>query len=297
MNDVNGIQSEAIPPITPVTDEMTALLMFRGALPIAVAGALEKSGAPFITVGFTEAPPLFPTHYTFSLGKAGGLLRVLRARKVKRVCFFGALSRPKFWKLRFDLKGLKLFFRLAPALASGDDALMRAIIAFFEREGFHVPDAAEIAPSLLCPSGCLTERAPSRAHLQSAAIGVNYLNRTAETDTGQACAVAGNIIAAVEAAEGTAEMIERAGRLSGSRLRAAPAPILVKAPKMNQDMRADLPTVGIRTIEQLKAAGFDGAFIEAEKTFLVTPAETVKAADAAGLFLYGFQAGDLIPAE
>ncbi len=279
-----GVFSQPVNPKNAV-----ALLMFRGKLPVYAYEAITQSqnGTPPLTVGFSEAPPDLKPDYLFSLGQAGKLIKTLHRHKIRKICFFGSLSRPKFFNLRFDIKGVTFFWHLKTALLQGDDALMRAIIAYFESNDLIVPQPSEILPSLLCPAGAATEVKPNESDFIAAKAGLRYLALTAQTDTGQACAASGKIVSAVEAAEGTAEMIERAGRLAKTRLRAAPAPVLIKILKRGQETRADLPVIGTETVAQLQAAGFRGAFLSAGKSFLCPPAETIAGANRAGLFLYG----------
>jgi DUF1009 family protein len=220
------------------------------------------------------------------MGKA---LRSLSAHKCQDVIFAGRVDRPRFTDLRLDTKGALVAPRIAAAALRGDDALLRAVVDVFEKEGHRVLGIAEAAPSLVVREGSVGRNRPSAEALQDIKKGFQVVARMGELDIGQAAAVCDGLVLAVEAAEGTDAMLERIAALP-ERLRGTPNKrrgALVKAPKPIQDRKTDLPVIGIRTIANAAAAGLAGIALEADGALIVDREDVVRAADAAGLFIVG----------
>jgi DUF1009 family protein len=139
------------------------------------------------------------------------------------------------------------------------------------------------------PPGIAGKVQPSKAEREDVALGLKLLNAIGPFDVGQAAAIADRYVIAVEAAEGTAGMLARIAELrrNGRIKLAARAGVLVKAPKPGQDRRFDLPAIGPDTVAQAKAAGLAGIAVAAGGTIVADSAALVKAADKAGLFVFG----------
>jgi len=164
--------------------------------------------------------------------------------------------------------------------------LLSAIIKEFELEGFRVVGAHDILGSLLAPEGALGAIAPDAQGRADIERGLEVARALGGVDVGQAVVVQQGIVLALEAAEGTDALIERAGRLRGD----GPGGVLVKAAKPGQERRADLPTVGVSTVDACARAGLRGLAIEAGMALVIDRAAVSAAADAAGLFVVGIKA-------
>jgi DUF1009 family protein len=273
---------------------MTTLGIIAGGgdLPRAVAESARKGGRDVFVVSLTgdanDWTAQFP-HEQVSLGEMGKALRSLSAHKCQDVIFAGRVDRPRFTDLRLDTKGALVAPRIAAAALRGDDALLRAVVDVFEKEGHRVLGIAEAAPSLVVREGSVGRNRPSAEALQDIKKGFQVVARMGELDIGQAAAVCDGLVLAVEAAEGTDAMLERIAALP-ERLRGTPNKrrgALVKAPKPIQDRKTDLPVIGIRTIANAAAAGLAGIALEADGALIVDREDVVRAADAAGLFIVG----------
>ncbi len=224
---------------------------------------------------------------TFRLERLGSVLGALPAEGVRRVCLAGAVRRPQIDPGAIDAATRPLVPRIAAALAGGDDAGLRAVIALFEEAGLEVVGAAELLPDLLAGAGPLGRVAPDGAAEADAARASAVLAALAPADVGQGCVVAGGQVIAVEALPGTDWML---GGVAELRRSGPPVPaggLLMKRPKPGQDRRADLPAIGPETVAQAARAGLSGIAVEAGGVLILDRAETVAAADAAGLFLWG----------
>jgi DUF1009 family protein len=197
--------------------------------------------------------------------------------------------RPHLKDFRLDWTTLRILPRLARLYRGGDDHLLSGVAEIVGEFGFRLLSIAEIAPELLVPAGVLGRHKPSPEDEIDIAFGMDLLRALGPFDVGQAAAVAGRRVLAVEAAEGTMVMLARLAELrKGGRLQLPKrAGVMVKAPKPSQDRRIDLPAIGAETVEQAAAAGLSGIAVEAGGTIVPDIAALVRAADAAGLFVTG----------
>lgn len=221
----------------------------------------------------------------FRLGAIGSIIKFLKKNGVEEVIMAGRVARPSLSNLRPDLKATKLLAKLGSKILGGDDVLLRAIIDFLESEGFRVVGVKDIAPELLAGNGILGAVEPNKQVLSDIEKGRHVANIIGREDIGQAIVQYNGATLAVEALEGTERMIARAAEIRHD----ATGGVLVKICKPKQSLRADLPTIGTDTIAQAKAAGLSGIAIEAAKTIMLDKAQLIADADAAGLFLYGFE--------
>jgi UDP-2,3-diacylglucosamine hydrolase len=228
-----------------------------------------------------------------------GVLAALGEVKARAVILAGTVHRPGIGLVLAGYEAVRHREEIRRVVQGGDDNLLRGIIAFLEDNGFPVLGVREVAPRLMAQAGVLGRKAPNEAERMDIACGQQALVAMGPSDIGQGVVVAQRRILAVEAAEGTDSMIRRVGALRrtgviGRLLRhGRPAVaeqmggVLVKAPKPGQDFRVDLPAVGPRTIRLAEAAGLSGIAIEAGSVLVVEREATIRAANAAGLYIVG----------
>lgn len=256
----------------------------RGALPGLLAAACKADGRAHYVLGlsgFADAPGLHVDSW-IGLGDIGKGFAALNAAAVKEVVMAGGVQRPAIASLKIDLKGAALLARLA-GRALGDNGLLSAVIAEIEREGFKVVGADNILTELLAPKGVLGRHKPDADAETDMARGLEAARLLGAADVGQAVVVQQGIVLGVEAAEGTDALIARCAALRLD----APGGVLVKAKKPQQERHADLPTIGVTTIRNAKAAGLRGVAVEAGHTLVIGLREVIAAADEAGLFVAG----------
>ncbi|MEM6887814.1 MAG: UDP-2,3-diacylglucosamine diphosphatase LpxI [Pseudomonadota bacterium] len=260
-----------------------ALIAGSGRLPAAVASA--QSVRPLICVLDGFDPDGLEPDIRFRLEHLGSFLKELAARKVREVCLCGAISRPAVNPKAIDFATVPLVPAMLRALKAGDDAALRAVMDAFERKGFTIRAAHELAPDLLAPVGVLTRRKPDAAIEADVQRGQAVLDALAPLDVGQGCVVGKGRVWGIEAAGGTDHLLATLPN------RAAEArALLIKEPKAGQDLRADMPTVGADTVASLIAAGLSGLVIRAGGTLLLDRDEMIRQADAAGLVLWAREA-------
>ena len=272
-----------------------AILCGGGDFPLQVARAAQADGREFVLVGIVGAADArieaFP-HLWLRIGEVGKLFRALKEREIAEIAIVGAMTRPEFADLRLDWGALKRLAGIAALFRGGDNHLLTGVARFFESEGVAVVGVHEIAPQLLARRGALGALAPSAeaeadAHKAAALIGA-----LSPFDAGQAAVVAHGRVLAIEAAEGTDAMLERVAQMrSARRLRfRGRTGVLVKAPKQGQDLRLDMPAVGLKTIECARRAELEGIALAAGRVLIADPEGFARAADEAGLFVFGLEA-------
>lgn len=268
---------------------MIALIAGTGALPGLLAQALVAAGDPPMICemdGFTPEIRTNLPRLRFRIETLGTLLQTLKTKGVTRICMAGAMRRPLIDPGAIDALTAPLIPRLAEAMAKGDDGTLRGIIALLEERGLAVVGADQILPDLLPPKGVATRMEITAADKADAQVGLAGIAAMGRADTGQACVVRTGQIITREDVAGTDAMLERlaAGHLSaptGGR-----AGILVKAPKPDQDRRADLPVIGLRTVILAADAGLAGIVIQAGGVMVLDLPQVIALLDRQGLFLW-----------
>lgn len=268
----------------------TGILAGGGSLPRVVADACKADGVPPLVIALKEHcdPSWLKTveHQWMRLGEAGAILDALRDGGCAQVVMAGRVARPSLSAIRPDWKGTKLLAKIGARAFGGDDTLLGALADILESEGFAVRGAHDVAGNLLAPPGLWTTVEPDSIAWQDIQRGTAVLNALGPLDVGQAVVVQQGLVLAVEAIEGTDAMLERAHQLR----RDGDGGVLVKLSKRDQDDRADLPTIGVSTMERAATAGLRGVAVEAGRTLTLDRAALVTAADAAGLFVVGVTA-------
>lgn len=265
----------------------------NGVLPFSIAGLLKARGINpylFAVRGFCDPVRVadFPHHW-IALGQVGRLTRLLKSEGCRDVVFIGGVVRPALSEIRLDWGTLRAIPVIAAALRGGDDHLLTGISRIFERHGMRVVGIKDVAPELLMPEGSITRISPDADAIADIAKGRELMHAISPFDVGQAVVVIDGHVVAVEDIEGTDGLLTRVARLrSEKRIRAKPGRgVLVKMPKVQQDLRFDLPTLGPKTIDGVIAAGLSGIGIVAGHT-LVAEADVMTAkADRAGVFVTG----------
>ena len=258
-----------------------------GDLPILVAEALKRQGRRVCCVALNDhADPRLEqicdeTQWT-GVAKVGHAIRILKrhgvreatmAGKVFKVRLFERGAWKKFWP---DWRAVRIFWSHFVTMKQDrkDDTLLLAIVRTFDEDGITLQPATDFAPELLVKFGQLTRLKPSANQLKDVEFGWQLAKEMGRLDVGQSVAVKGRACLAVEAIEGTDECIRRAGQLCPTG-----GFTVVKLAKPQQDMRFDVPTIGVKTLESMVAAGGKMLAVEADRTILVREREFIEFAD------------------
>lgn len=269
------------------------LIAGLGDLPVAIAenAVATGQGVHVLRLKGFEDPRLscYPGSVV-GLGEVGAVVARLREAGCRDLVFAGNVGRPNFSDLKLDLKGAALLPRVLSEARKGDDALLRVLVGEFERNGFNVIGSEQAHAALLAPAGLIAGPEPSASSLADLEVAARVASASGALDIGQACIVCDGLVLAVEAQEGTDEMLRRCATLPeairGTVL--ARRGVLVKRPKPAQERRIDLPTTGVSTVDLAAAAGLAGICVEAGGALMLNRSEMEAKAALSGLFLYGF---------
>lgn len=269
-----------------------AIVAGRGALPRLIAEDCARRGQPYRVVVFEgvdldwlAGQPILPAIFE----KPGRLFADLRAAQCRTVTFAGGMARPRLNPLRFDLKLLSFAPKVLAGVRAGDDTTLRLIAEIFEAEGLTLRAPHEILASLLAPEGGMTRALPSEADRADMARAAEIVSALGVADVGQGAVVAQGICLGLESIQGTDAMLDFVARTAAPFRHDSEGGkgILFKAPKPGQDWRIDLPAIGAETVRRAAAAGLAGIIVRAGGVLIIGREETIGAADAAGLFLWG----------
>jgi len=264
------------------------LIAGNGRFPFLVLDAARAAGHEVIVVAIKEEA--FPelaeaavraaaSFNWVSLGQLGTCIKLLKAAGVTQAIMAGQVKHAKLFSgIVPDLTLLGVLMRLK---VRNTDALISGVADVLRDNGIELVDSTSLLAPLLARDGVLTKRAPSEDERADLDFGYRIADAVAGLDIGQTIAVKAAAVVAVEAMEGTDATIARAGQLAGAGTR------IVKVAKPNQDMRFDVPVVGISTIEAMASAGATLLSIDAGKTLMIDGGAIVAAADRAGIAIVG----------
>jgi hypothetical protein len=264
-----------------------ALIAGQGLYPMLVAQAVRRAGIPLRLVAFEEETRAdlvasFPENErrTLLVGQLGKMLKALEHFEAGYALMAGQITPRRLFKgLHPDLKATRILFSLKRRNA---DTIFGALATEIENIGVHLLDARALLDDQLATAGCMTGR---RFPLEPEYVehGIHIARECARLDIGQSCVVRKGTVLAVEAFEGTDEMIRRAGTFKTDDA------LFVKTVKANQDYRFDVPCFGQRTLETMREAGLAAAALEAGRVLVLDKAAVLAQARSWGIHLFGFE--------
>jgi len=266
------------------------LIAGNGRFPFLVLEAARAEGFDVIVAAIKEeAFPEIESHgatvHWLSLGELSKLIDTFKREGVQRAIMAGQVKHKQiFSSIRPDWRLAKLLLSLG---TRNTDSLLGAVAKVLADEGIVLENSTSLLEPLLAKPGVLTQRAPSEQEKKNINYGREVARHLAQYDIGQTVIVAENACVAVEAMEGTDATIQRAGELMASlesdTSTLSRALTVIKIAKPNQDMRFDVPVIGVKTIEVMRNAGATCLAVDARKCLLLDGAAIVTAADAAGI--------------
>jgi UDP-2,3-diacylglucosamine hydrolase len=276
--------------------EPIGLIAGSGRFPILFALAARQQGLPVACVGIKyeaseELRALCDSFAWVGVAKLGRMIRAFQRAGSQRIVMAGKVTKNVIYtpwrtvQLLPDLRTVQWWYRRTRA-DNRDDSILLSLIGEFERDGMTFASALDFCPELLVKEGILTRRAPTQAEQKDIEFGWALAKEMGRLDVGQSVAVKELATLAVEAIEGTDRCIERAGQFCR-----AGGWSLVKVAKPQQDMRFDVPTIGVTTIESLHKAGAKVLAIEAGKTILLDEPDVIALADRYGLCIVSIRNG------
>ncbi len=257
------------------------LIAGNGRFPFLVLEGARSQGIEMAVIALKEeASPelekIAKRLHWVSLGELSKTIELLQQEGVTQAVMAGQVKHNKiFSAIRPDWKLAKLLFSLP---RKNTDALIGAVARVLEDEGIRLVDSTIFLKPLVPEPGVLTRRAPNEHEADDIAYGIGVARQIAGMDVGQTVVISDRACVAVEAMEGTDETIVRAARIAGGK-----PLVVVKVSKPGQDMRFDVPVVGLPTVEQMKTAGATALAVDAGRTLLFDREKLIDLADAAGI--------------
>ena len=259
-----------------------------GMMPVEIIKHCNQTGREIFVVGiepYAKEEELKDAPHIFAkIAEAGKILKAMEKNNVRDIVLAGGIKRPSFKEMIPDWEGAKLMTKLAIKKMS-DNNLFLAVMDEIERHGFKVVGIEEVVPEMMFSEGVYGKVKPSAEDMNDIQRGITVARALGAVDVGQAVVVQEGMVLAVEAIEGTDMMLSRAATVK----KQGKAPVMVKVLKPGQDMRVDLPAIGLQTIEQLKKYGMKGIAVEAGGILLIEREAVIKMADEAGIFLIGMK--------
>lgn len=260
--------------------ETLGLIAGGGQFPLIAADAARKRGIRMVAVAHQgETDPALSDKVDevvwIRLGQLGHLIKALKKRGVSKALLAGTITKRKmFENIRPDLKGMAIMSRLA---VFHDDDILRAVADELAKDGIEIVSSTIYLTDLFATPGFLTRKKPTRAEQEDIRFGWKIAKELGRLDIGQCVVVRRKTVLALEAIEGTNETILRGGRLGKEKT------VVVKVSKPNQDLRFDVPAVGLDTVRVMAGVGASVLAVEAGKTLIFDKREMIKYADRIGI--------------
>ena len=215
-----------------------------------------------------------------SIGQFGKIINLLKEKKCKKVLFAGTVTKPKFSKLRLDFKGVYYMPRIIKSSRTGDAALLKEIIEIFKKEKITTVSSLFFNPELTLKKGIFTKIKPSKGDNADIKKAVSILNKLNKYNFSQGTVVRNNKLVAIEGREGTQNLLKRSKNKKFKN-----NGVLVKFPKKKQDLRVDLPTVGLKTLKQCKFAGLKGIVVKNKQNIFLERKKCINFANKNKMFI------------
>jgi len=224
--------------------------------------------------------------FSLSIGQLGKAISILKKHKCKKIIFAGKVNTPNFLKIKLDFKALRNLPKILEASKKGDSTLIKEIIKIFKKEGFKVISSTHFNPELLLEKGNYTKTKPDFLSKKDMVKGKNVITDLNRRDIGQGVVIRNSHVVTIEGPDGTDAMLKRANilfkRFSYKNKRQG---ILLKFPKRTQDLRVDLPTVGITTIRKCIKIGLKGIVVKANQNIFLDRSKCIHLANKNRMFI------------
>ena len=261
-----------------------------GKFPFMIAQAARNQGFRVVAIAHIDEtmPPLaqeVDSIIWVKLGQLGKVIKSLKKEGVKKALMAGTITKKKMFEgAKPDLKALSLFAKLK---ILHDDNILRGIANEFAQEGIEIISSTSFIPELSAPPGCLTKRHPTKFEKGEIEFGWRMAKELGFLDIGQCVVVREKTVLAVEAMEGTDSTILRGGGIAKEKA------VVVKVSKPNQDLRFDMPSVGLETVKTMNKVKASVLAVEANKTLIFDKIEMIDFADKNGISIISSETGSI----
>ena len=260
---------------------MIGLFLGEKELPIEILKKIERKKLNYFIIDLTKNNKFKKNKNSFfiNIGKFGEILKLIKFKKCKKVIFAGNIIKPKISKLKLDLKGLMYIPRVIKAAKLGDAAILKVLIKILLENDIKVIKLNAFNPELTLKKGIYTKIKPSNSDKKEIFKGIKILKKINSYNHTQAVIIRNNKVISLEKRKGTKEMIKSIAKSKDKR------GILIKLPKLKQDLRVDLPTIGLDTFKDCNNVGIKGIVVKSNQNIILNKKESIKYANRNKLFL------------
>ncbi len=260
---------------------MIGLFLGEKKLPIEILKKLKKKKIKYFIIDLTKNNKFKKDKNSFfiGIGKFGKILKLIKYKKCKKVIFAGNISKPKISSLKLDLKGIYYIPRIIKASKLGDAAILKELIKILGENRIKVIKLNFFNPELTLSRGNYTNIKPSKFEYSDIKKGSNYLNKLNAHNHTQGIILRNGNVVAEETSKGTKKMLFTLKKTKNSN------GILIKFPKRKQDLRADLPTVGLDTFKDCKKANIKGIVLKSNKNIILDKKKCINFANKNKMFI------------
>ena len=244
---------------------MIGLFLGEKKLPIEIIKKLNKRKIKYFIIDLTKNNNFknYKNSFFINIGKFGKILKLIKSKNCKKVIFAGNITKPKISKLKLDLKGIYYIPRILKASKLGDAAILKELIKILNEHKIQVIKLNFFNPELSLLKGNYTKVKPTRLESLEITKGINYLNKLNAHNHTQGLVMRNGDIASKETYLGTQKMLQKLKKLKKIN------GVLIKFPKKKQDLRADLPTIGLDTLKDCKKANLKGVVLKSKENIVL----------------------------
>lgn len=260
------------------------LIAGSGSLPLILSQKIKRDGLKVVSIAFKGLSSEDLSRYSdithwINLGELGSLIKILKKEGIRKAIMVGKVPKTlMFSEVNPDLRAVTFFMKLKD---KKDDSILMSLADELEAEGIVLEKLSDYLDNLFSPKGVIASRSPSDEEMKDVQFGWNLAKEIGRLDIGQTVVVKNQAALAVEAIEGTDEAIRRGGELGKGDV------VVVKVSKPQQDMRFDVPVVGLRTMDALEEAKAKVLALEAGRTIIIEKDEMIRRADKISLSIIG----------
>ena len=260
---------------------MIGLIFGETHFPIQILKKVKKKHLKYLIIDLTKGRFKKDKHsYNVSIGQFGKIIKILKDNKCKKVLFAGKVKKPNFSKLRLDFKGLYYIPRIIKNSKLGDAAILKEIIKILKQERISTVSSLTFNPELTLKKGNYSRVKPNKEDKADINKAIKTLNRLGKYTFSQGAVVRNRKVIAIEGKGGTQKMLKRC---KSKKFRNKG--VLVKFPKKKQDLRIDLPAIGLKTLTQCKSAGLKGIVLKGKRNIFLERKKCISFADKNKMFI------------
>ena len=261
---------------------MIGLIFGDTDFPKEILEAVKKRKKKYLIIDLTKSKKFKKDKqsYPVSIGQFGKIINILKENKCKKILFAGKVNKPNFSKLKLDLKGIYYIPKIIKSSKLGDAAILKQVINILEIEKIKTLKSNQFTPELSLPRGIYSKTRPDKKDRKDINCAIKAINKSGSFSHTQGAIARNNKLLITEGLKGTRKMIKKIKKTERE-----PNGVLVKFPKRKQDLRIDLPTIGLQTIKECKKAGLKGLVLKHKMNIFLDKRQSVQFANKNKMFI------------